>query len=171
MEQNTKHSLNILRLLDSASTHLDCCVSDLGSVWVVNSLRRVLSSVLACVRVCAADWVLCVFLSLLTSVLLVWLNIVRARGSNLWRFLANGKRLLKKITMVHKVDHWIIWEGLSAILGRRRSPQRGSRHWTNHGINHYVLCPSSLWLIFFWSSHLSNLVLITLTFHNQVLAI
>jgi hypothetical protein len=29
------------------------------------------------------------------------------RGSNLWRFLANGKRLLKKITVVLKVDHWI----------------------------------------------------------------
>jgi hypothetical protein len=33
--------------------------------------------------------------------------IVRARDSNLWRFLANGKRLLKKITVVLKVDHWI----------------------------------------------------------------
>jgi hypothetical protein len=33
--------------------------------------------------------------------------IVRVRGSNLWRFLANGKRLLKKITVVLKVDHWI----------------------------------------------------------------
>jgi hypothetical protein len=32
MEQDTKHSLNILTHLDSASTHLDCCVSDLSSV-------------------------------------------------------------------------------------------------------------------------------------------
>jgi hypothetical protein len=32
MEQETKHSLNILRHLDSASTHLDHCVSDLSSV-------------------------------------------------------------------------------------------------------------------------------------------
>jgi hypothetical protein len=32
MEQNTKHSLNILRHLDSASTHLDRCVRDLSTV-------------------------------------------------------------------------------------------------------------------------------------------
>jgi hypothetical protein len=61
MEQYTKHSLSILRLLDSASTHLDCCVSDLSSVWVVNSLHRVLSSSLglyACV--CCGLSLLCV---------------------------------------------------------------------------------------------------------------
>jgi hypothetical protein len=31
MEQKTKHCLSILRHLDSASMHLDCCVSDLSS--------------------------------------------------------------------------------------------------------------------------------------------
>jgi hypothetical protein len=30
------------------------------------------------------------------------INIVRARGSNLWRFLANGKRTLKKKIVVFK---------------------------------------------------------------------
>jgi hypothetical protein len=35
------------------------------------------------------------------------INIVRARGSNLWIFLANGKRLKRKKTVVLKVDHWI----------------------------------------------------------------
>jgi uncharacterized membrane protein len=35
-------------------------------------------------------------------------TLVRARGSNLWRFLTNGKRLLRKKTVVLKVDHWII---------------------------------------------------------------
>jgi hypothetical protein len=44
MEQNTKHSRSILRLLDSASTHLIHRVSDLSSVRVVNSLCCVLSS-------------------------------------------------------------------------------------------------------------------------------
>jgi hypothetical protein len=32
MEQKTKHSLSILRLPDSASTHLIDCVSDLSSI-------------------------------------------------------------------------------------------------------------------------------------------
>jgi hypothetical protein len=32
MEQYTKHSLNILRHLDSSSTHLDRCVRDLSSI-------------------------------------------------------------------------------------------------------------------------------------------
>jgi hypothetical protein len=31
------------------------------------------------------------------------INIVRARGSNLWRFLANGKRTLKEKTVVFKL--------------------------------------------------------------------
>jgi hypothetical protein len=37
----------------------------------------------------------------------VVINIVRLRGLNLWRFLTNGKRLLRKKTVVLKVDHWI----------------------------------------------------------------
>jgi hypothetical protein len=53
MEQNTKHSLSILRLPDSSSTHLICCVSDLSSVRVVNSLCCVSSSSLGlCACVC-----------------------------------------------------------------------------------------------------------------------
>jgi hypothetical protein len=61
MEQYTKHSLSILRLLDSASTYLDCCASDLSSVWVVNSLCRVLSSSLGlCACVCCGLSLACV---------------------------------------------------------------------------------------------------------------
>jgi hypothetical protein len=72
MEHNTKHPLSILRLLDSTSTHLDCCVSDLSSVWVANSLRRVLSSSLGlCVCVLRIESCLCCF-PFLASVLLVW---------------------------------------------------------------------------------------------------
>jgi hypothetical protein len=48
-----------------------------------------------------------VFLSLPYSCAFIVINIVRTRGSNLWRFLANGKRLLRKKTAVFKVDHWI----------------------------------------------------------------
>jgi hypothetical protein len=61
MELYTKHSLNFLRLLDSASMHLDCCVSDLSSVWVVNSLHHVLSSSLGlCACVCCGLSLACV---------------------------------------------------------------------------------------------------------------
>jgi hypothetical protein len=44
-----------------------------------------------------------VLLSLPYSCASLVMNIVRARGSNLWRFLANGKRTLKKKTMVFKL--------------------------------------------------------------------
>jgi hypothetical protein len=39
MVKHTKPPLNILRCLDSASTHPDHCVWDLSTCWVVNSLR------------------------------------------------------------------------------------------------------------------------------------
>jgi hypothetical protein len=137
-------------------------------LWTLCTVFR--AQVFDCVRVCAAD--LCLACVTLSHLLLCFScdKLVRARCSNLWRFLANGRKTIRKIAVVLKVDNWITWEGLSAILDRRRSPQRGSRHWPNHGINHCVLCPFSLWLAFFWSSHSSYLVLITLTFHNQVLA-
>jgi hypothetical protein len=56
MEENTKHSLSILRHPDSAPTHLICCVSDLSSIRVVNSSCCPLSS---SPHLCA--WLCCVF--------------------------------------------------------------------------------------------------------------
>jgi hypothetical protein len=44
----------------------------------------------------------CVAFPSLTFVFFV-INIVRARGSNLWRFLANGKRTQKEKTVVFKL--------------------------------------------------------------------
>jgi hypothetical protein len=68
MEESPKHSLSILSLPHSVSTHLIDCVSDLSSVLVVNSLCFVLSSSLGlCACVCVAD--LCVLLPNLTLVL------------------------------------------------------------------------------------------------------
>jgi hypothetical protein len=49
------------------------------------------AQVVTCVRVCACALRLVVALPTLTSVLLCDNLIVRARGSKLWRFLANGK--------------------------------------------------------------------------------
>jgi hypothetical protein len=116
MEQDTKPSLSILRLTDSASTHLIDCVSDLSSVWVANSLCCVSSSSLGlCVGVLRI-WVLRVLLFHPYSCAFFVTYIVRVRGSNLWRFLANGKNTQKRKDCGIQVDHWITWKGLSATL-------------------------------------------------------
>ena len=54
IEQNNKHSLNILRLPDSAITQSVHSVRDLSTVRVVNSCAVFCAHVLACVRVFAA---------------------------------------------------------------------------------------------------------------------
>jgi hypothetical protein len=61
MEQNTKHSLNILRRLDFAATHSDRSVRDLSTSSIVNSLRRVLCSRLGlCACICCELSLACV---------------------------------------------------------------------------------------------------------------
>jgi hypothetical protein len=73
MERHTKHSLSILRLLDSASMHLIDCVSDLSSVWVVNPLCYVSSSSLGfCACVCCGFESCVCYSPSLTTVLLLW---------------------------------------------------------------------------------------------------
>ena len=104
MKQNTKHSLSILRHPDSALTHLLCGVRELSSIRVANSLCCHLSSSL---HLCA--WVCCVFESCVCcssqpySCAFFVINLVRARGSNLWRFLANRKKTIRKKTVVFKL--------------------------------------------------------------------
>jgi hypothetical protein len=102
MEQYTKHSLSILRHPDSAPTQLIRCVSDLSSIRVENSLCCPLSSSL---HLCA--WLCCVFESCVccsppfcVSFVII---IVRARGSKLWRFLANGRKTIRKKVVVFKL--------------------------------------------------------------------
>jgi hypothetical protein len=56
MEESHKHSLSILRHPDSAPAHSLCCVRELSSIRVANSLCSHLSSSL---HFCA--WVCCVF--------------------------------------------------------------------------------------------------------------
>jgi hypothetical protein len=61
MEQNTKHSLNNLRHLDSAAMHLDRCVRDLSTFRVKNSCAVFLCSSLGlCACVCCALSLACV---------------------------------------------------------------------------------------------------------------
>jgi hypothetical protein len=61
------------------------------------------AEVVTCVRGCAAYLSLvCVALPNLTRAFFV-INFVRARGSNLWRFLANGKKTIRKKAVVFKL--------------------------------------------------------------------
>jgi hypothetical protein len=71
MEHNTKHSLNNLRHLDSAATHLDRCVRDLSTFQVENSCAVffVLKSWIVCVCLLRIESCVCCFPSL-TLVLL-----------------------------------------------------------------------------------------------------
>jgi hypothetical protein len=120
MEQNTKPPLNILRRLDSASTHPDLCVWDFSTSWVVNSLRCV------CVRVVAATLVLVCVSSPFTLMVFIEINLVRVRGSNLWRFLTKGTSTIRKKTMVFKLIIGSFERGWAqpSSIG---TPQRGSR--------------------------------------------
>jgi hypothetical protein len=116
MKHNPKHSLSILRLLDSASTHSDCCVSDLSSVWVVNSLRRVLSSSLGlCACVCCGLSLACVAFA---PLLLCFLCDHHCKGERLQLVEIPRKREdnSKRKDRGIQVDHWITWKGLSATL-------------------------------------------------------
>jgi hypothetical protein len=58
---------------------------------------------LTCVCIAAAILVLSVFLSLPYSCAFLVNNFVWVRGSNLWRFLTNGKTTIRKKTMVFKL--------------------------------------------------------------------
>jgi hypothetical protein len=104
MEEQPKHSLSILKHPNSALTHSLRCVSDLSSIRVVHSLSCHLSSSL---HLCA--WVCCVFGSCVCcssqpySCDFFVTFIVRVRGSNLWRFLANGRKTIRKKVVVFKL--------------------------------------------------------------------
>jgi hypothetical protein len=84
------------------------------------------AQVLACVRVCAADLSLACIAHPLLLLCFSCDKLVRARGSNLWRFLANGRKTIRKIAMVFKLIIGSLergWVQPSSI----RTPQRGSR--------------------------------------------
>jgi hypothetical protein len=151
MEHYTKHSLNILRRLHSATTQSDNRVWDLSTVWVVNSLRRVcvLTSWLVCVCLLRFESCVCFFPSL-TLVLCVVINFVRVRGSNLWRFLTNRKTTIRK-------KLWYSSGSLDHLKGVECNPRPLGCHnvevgkcytWPNHGIKSpCLLCHSFVWLV------------------------
>jgi hypothetical protein len=90
MEELPKHSLSNLILPHSISAHLIDRVSDLSFVLVVNSLCFILSSSLSlCACVCCGF--VCVAPQPYSCVFIV-IFVVRARDSDLWRFLTNRKK-------------------------------------------------------------------------------
>jgi hypothetical protein len=101
MEESPKHTLSILSLPHSVSAHLIDHVSDLSFVLVVNLLCFFLSSSLG-LCACVVLWI-CVCCSRPYSCAFTVSFIVRARDSNLWRFLANGKRDKQRKTVVFKL--------------------------------------------------------------------
>jgi hypothetical protein len=118
MEQYTKPPLNILRRLDSASTHPDHCVWDLNTCWVVNSLCCV------CVLV---PWLVCVCRCCDSSSCVCFYSLPYSCGFHCDQY-CKGERL-QLVEIPHKgsicykeenhgiqVDHWIAWKGLSATI-------------------------------------------------------
>jgi hypothetical protein len=92
MEKAHKHSLIISKHQDSILAHLILCDCDLSSIWVENSSHCVVSSscgLCAWLCSCFESCVCCSPLPYFRASL--WSSFVRARGSKLWRFLANGR--------------------------------------------------------------------------------
>jgi hypothetical protein len=94
MVHHTKHLLNILSRRDLTFTHLIHCVRDLSTFLSCNSvvLLSCTYSRLVCVLVLRLS-LLCVFLFPPYSCGFIVINLVRVRGSNLWRFLTKGINL------------------------------------------------------------------------------
>jgi hypothetical protein len=151
MEQKAKHSLNILRRLDSATTQSDHRVWDLSTVWVVNSLRRVcvLTSWLVCMCLLWFESCVC-FFPFLALVLCVVINFVRVRGSNLWRFLTNGKTNIRK-KLLYSSGSFNHLKGVECNphpLGRHNVEVCKCYTWPNHEIKSLCLLRHScVWLV------------------------
>jgi hypothetical protein len=116
MEQYTKHSLNNLRHLDSAATHLDRCVRDLSTFRVENSCAVFLCSSLGlCACVCYVSSLACVAFP---PLLLCFSCDQYCKGERLQLVEIPRKREKnsKEKDCGIQVDHWITWKGLSATL-------------------------------------------------------
>jgi hypothetical protein len=167
MEELPKLTRNILRLQDSNFTHSILWDSDLSSNWVVNSVRCVLSSSCdLCAWLCYGfeSCVCCSSLPYFCASFVI--IIVRARGSKLWKFLANGRKTKKGKIMVFKLIIGSLERGSvqpSSIWDATTSKQ-ASVTWSNHGIKSCVSCVLSLWLSVFTRARFK--LLSSSNFHN-----
>jgi hypothetical protein len=91
MEENTKHSFIISKHQVFILACLILCDSNLSYSWVENSVCELRAQVVTSVRVWAVAFETCVCCFSLPYIhASLWSSFVRARGSKLWRFLANG---------------------------------------------------------------------------------
>jgi hypothetical protein len=91
MEDDTKHSLIISKHQDFILARLTLCDINLSSFWVENSVCELRAQVVTSVRVWAIAFETCVCCFSLPYIRAsLWSSFVGARGSKLWRFLANG---------------------------------------------------------------------------------
>jgi hypothetical protein len=141
IKESPKHTLSILSLPHSISTHLIDCVSDLSSVLAVNSLRFILSSSLglcACVllRICV-----CCF----PPLLLCFHCDPYCKGERL-QLVEIPREREKEIS---KEKPWYSSWSLDHLKGVECNPRPLGRHnmevgkcytWPNHGINSRVSC-------------------------------
>jgi hypothetical protein len=140
MEHYTKHSLNILRRLDSTITQSVHRVRDLSTVWVVNSLRHVLCSRLRlCACVCCELSLACVAFP---PLLLCFSWDQRCKGERLQFVEIPRKR--EKIakeensgTQSWSLDHL---RGIECNPCPKEVTTTWSRHWPNHRIKIIVSC-------------------------------
>jgi hypothetical protein len=119
MEELPRHSLSILSLTHFVFAHLIDHVSDLSSVLVVNSLCVFLSSSLG-LCACVGCGFVCVAPQPYSCVFIV-IFVVRARDSNLWRFLANGKKRKARKVVVFKLI-------IGSLKGVECNPRLLERH-------------------------------------------
>jgi hypothetical protein len=171
MEHNTKHSLNILRRLDSAITQSVHRVRDLSTVWVVNSLRRVLCSRLGlCAWVCCELSLACV---VFPPLLLCFSCDQHCKGEMLQFVEIPRKRDKTAKEENCGIQSWSLdhLRGIECNPWPKEVTTKWSRHWPKHGIKITVSCVHLHCDWFSSKVHFSNLFLIALTFHNQVLAI
>jgi hypothetical protein len=134
MEQYTKHSLNILRCLDFATTHSDHRVRDLSTVWVVNSLRRVLCSRLGlCACVCCVSSLVCVAFP---PLLLCFSCDQHCKGERLQLVEIPCKREKTTKEENHGTQSWSLdhLRGIECNPWPKEVTTTWSRHWPNHGI-------------------------------------
>jgi hypothetical protein len=136
MEQYTKHSLSILRHLDSASTHLVVVLV----IWAPFELWTLCvvfwAQVLVYVSVCATDWILRVLLSLPYSCASLVIKLCKGKRLQLVEIPRKREKITEEDncgTQSWSLDHF---RGIECNPWPKGVTTTWSRHWPNHGINH-----------------------------------
>ena len=128
------HAVDSLERDYSAFLSCDCCFNSCTLSF-------------ACVRVVAAIVILCFFLLPPYSGF-DWNHLYKTWETPICGDSSQLGIDIRKITVVLKFDLWIIWEGLTVTLDRRRLPQRGVGFGRTTEKNRCVPCPLYFTVIF-----------------------